>query len=407
MDFPDTLRGLGSPALLRANPRTLPRPGVNAHIHLPPNFSAFETLTQAVSLAAAQNVRVLGASNYYDYSIYADFAARARAQGIFPLFGLEIICLIDSLQDEGVKINDPGNPGKMYLCGKGMMGFDPLSEQAAAGLQTVRNSEAERMEGVVEKLAAVFDGAGIVTGLTVDAVKQRIADHHDAPLETLYLQERHVAQAFQEDFFALVPEADRPDALGRLFGTALTARNDAVAMQNEIRARLLKSGKPVYVPETFVGFDQAYGLVLALGGIPSYPVLADGVSPQTGFEQSPDALATGLKLRGIPAAEFIPYRNTPEVLSRTVHALRDAGLLVTAGTEHNTPELLPMAPVCVGGEAIPEDVQEIFWEGACIIAAHQYLTAQGQPGFASGSSLAEFRILGETVLANYFAAPIA
>ncbi len=33
--------------------------------------------TIAVSLAAAQGVRVLGASNYYDYDIYAGFAQEA------------------------------------------------------------------------------------------------------------------------------------------------------------------------------------------------------------------------------------------------------------------------------------------------------------------------------------------
>ena len=38
MDFPDTLNSLGSPEALRANPRTLPRTCVNAHVHLPPNF---------------------------------------------------------------------------------------------------------------------------------------------------------------------------------------------------------------------------------------------------------------------------------------------------------------------------------------------------------------------------------
>ena len=59
-------------------------PLVNAHIHLPPNFSAFESVSQAVTLAAAQKVAVLGASNYYDFRVYADFAVQAQAQGIFP-----------------------------------------------------------------------------------------------------------------------------------------------------------------------------------------------------------------------------------------------------------------------------------------------------------------------------------
>jgi hypothetical protein len=93
---------------------------VNSHIHLPPNFSAFQTVDHALELAVAQDIGVLGVSNYYDYEVYGDFAAGARRAGIFPLFGLEIICLIDELVKGGVKINDPGNPGKMYICGKGI-----------------------------------------------------------------------------------------------------------------------------------------------------------------------------------------------------------------------------------------------------------------------------------------------
>jgi len=400
MLFSQTLRGLGSPEALRDQPAALSRPGVNAHIHLPPNFSAFETVAQAVSLAAAQDIAVLGASNYYDYNVYADFADLAQQKNIFPLFGLEIICLIDSLKETGVKINDPGNPGKMYLCGKGMMGFDPISQQAASLLQTIRDNDSERIVAVTEALAMVFADVGLSTDLTADAVKHRVA-RHGTPLSTVYLQERHVAQAFQEVLFEQIPEADRPAVLLRLFGTAATSPTDAVAVQNEIRSHLLKSGKPAYVPETFVGFDHAYQLILALGGIPSYPVLADGVSPLTDYEQSPEALVADLHSRGIPAAEFIPNRNTPEVLSRYVHALRDAGLFVTAGTEHNTLDLLPIAPTCLGGVPIPEAIQEIFWEGACIIAAHQYLTAQGKPGYTAQSRPEDFCGLGVIVLASY------
>ena len=48
----------------------------NAHVHLPPNCSAFRTVREAVDLAAAKNCRILGASNYYDYQVYSDFAGR-------------------------------------------------------------------------------------------------------------------------------------------------------------------------------------------------------------------------------------------------------------------------------------------------------------------------------------------
>lgn len=371
----------------------------NTHIHLPPNFSAFETVGQAVSLAAAQGISVLGVNNYYDFRVYAEFAALAREKNIFPQFGLEVICLLEGLQADGIKLNDPGNPGKLYLCGKGMTRFNPLTPEAAALLQTIRDADSKRMTLVVATLELLFAKAGLPTDLTAEAIKLRIAARHDSPLETIYLQERHVAQAFQEVLFErMIPEA-RAYFLEELFETRSKSNpTDASAVQNEIRSHLLKSGKPAYVPETFVGFDHAYRLLLALGSIPSYPVLADGASPLTEYEQSPDALAADLKARSIPAAEFIPNRNTPEVLSRYVHTLRDAGLFITAGTEHNTPDLLPLAPTCLGGVPIPADLQEIFWEGTCIVAAHQNLAAKKQPGFGPGCDLEEFRKMGERVL---------
>ena len=78
-----------------------PKPKANSHIHLPPNFSAFDSIDQAISLAAEQAVRILGLGNYYDFTVYESFAEQARKQNIFPLFGLEIISLLDDLLAEG------------------------------------------------------------------------------------------------------------------------------------------------------------------------------------------------------------------------------------------------------------------------------------------------------------------
>ena len=413
-EFTKLMRDLGDPDTLRTGGGPAIRPRSNAHVHLPPNFSAFETARQAVELADAQGVGILGASNYYDYSVYGELAERATARGIFPLFGLEIIALVEGLVRDGVKVNDPGNPGKYYLCGKAITRFDPMPEKACALLQVIRDADSARMAAVAVRLALVFAGAGLETGLDAEAIKDRIVARHGSPRATVYLQERHVAQAFQEILFDKVAEGERAAFLQRLYGIAPKAKlDDAVGTQNEIRSQLLKSGKPAYVPETFVDFDHAHRLVLALGGIPCYPTLADGAAPITEYETSPDALIADLQARAIACAEFVPNRNTPEVLSRYVHAMRRAGLFVTAGTEHNTLDLLPLAPTCLGGALIPKDVQDIFWEGACVLAAHQYLTLLGQPGFVDGAGLPDpsyptadarieaYRTLGAAVLARY------
>ena len=414
--FVAALHALGTRGQLRAladSGATFPRLPVNAHVHLPPNFTAFQTTQQALDLADAQGVAVLGASNYYDYSIYQDFGNKASEKGIFPLFGLEIIALIDDLVASGVKINDPGNPGKMYLCGKGITRFAPMPPVAHELLQVIRDNDSQRLDIVTERLAMLFKSAGIDTGLTPDAIKDRVAERHGVAHETVYLQERHLAQAFQETLFEAVPDDLRASALVSLFGVPSKNQNDAVTVQNEIRSHLMKAGKAAFVSDTFVDFDHAYQLILALGGIPSYPVLVDGTAPICQYEASSDALIAGLKARGISAAEFIPVRNTPEVSMQYVLAMRAAGLFVTAGTEHNTLELLPIEPTCLNGAPIPDAVNEIFWEGACVVAAHQYLSLMGEPGFVSDAGvlhsgyasnderIREFARLGAAVISKY------
>ena len=413
------LKGLGTPKDLaaRAGGGSPPaRLKSNSHIHLPPNFSAFQTVSQAIELAAAQGIGVLGVSNYYDYEVYGDFVKGARKAGIFPLFGLEIICLIDDLVKQGVKINDPGNPGKMYICGKGITRFAPFSAEATRLLGIIRHNDSARMREVISKLAEVFAQRGLPIQLTEADVMGMVAKRHGCPRERIYLQERHVCQAFQEAIFARVPAAERIEKLTRAFGLATPPKfgpEEAVKIQNEIRAQLMKAGKPAYVVETFVNFEQAQRLILELGGIPAYPTLADGTSPICPFEEPVEKLIADLKARGFECAEFIPIRNTPEVLTQYVRAMRAAGLVVTGGTEHNTLDLLPIEPTCVKALAVPEEVKEIFWEGACVVAAHQFLTLHGECGFVdaqgkpnpdypdANARIAAFKSLGEAVIQRY------
>jgi hypothetical protein len=381
------------------------RQKVNAHVHLPPNFSAFRDVKQAVDQAAEQDVRVLGASNYYDYEVYGDFASLAKSRAIFPLFGLEVICLVDELASSSVKVHDPGNPGKFYLCGKGITKFAAMSPEAQRLLDIIRRNDSTRMAKIVERLVTVFEQRGVKTGLSEAAVIDMVVKRHNCPHRCVYLQERHVCQAFQERFFELVPLGRRIQALTEVLGTRPKAGpQDAVEIQNGIRTHLLKAGKPAYVEETFIGFDDAYRLVTELGGIPCYPTLADGTIPICPFEEPVASLIDRIKQRGIGFAEFIPVRNSPDVLAAYVKTMRAAGLVITAGTEHNTLDLLPMEPTCIRGQPIPEDVQEIFWEGTCVVAAHQFLALHGQQGFAAGASeerIALLARLGAAVIRRY------
>ena len=93
-------------------------------------------------------------------------------------------------------------------------------------------------------------------------------------------------------------------------------------------------------------FERAYRLVLERDGIPCYPTLADGVDPVCPWEEPPAALAGRLLERGIHVAELIPERNDRAVVDAYVSAFRDAGIVVMAGTEHNTQQRIPIEPRC-------------------------------------------------------------
>jgi hypothetical protein len=208
-----------------------------------------------------------------------------------------------------------------------------------------------------------------------------------------------------------VPASKRIGRLTELLGAApkLGDPSDHVGVQNELRAHLMKSGKPAFVAESYLDFAEARQLVLELGGIPSYPVLADGATPMCEFEIAPDKLITQIQERGVYAVEWIPVRNKVSVVDEYVTKMRTAGLVVTAGTEHNTLDLIPLDPRCKNGD-VPPEIRQVFWEGACVVAAHQFLSLHGECGYvdSSGRPNADYSSADERIrsLANFGAAVI-
>jgi len=325
--------------------------------------------------------------------------------------------MVDELRQAGIKVNDPGNPGKFYLCGKGITRFSPMAPEANETMRGIRRTDSARMAEMTSRLAGMFSRRGLDTGLDDQGVIDMVVERHGCPRRTVVLQERHVAMAFQKAFFRLVGPQDRRARLAELFGCEpKSGPEDAVGCQEEIRTHLLKAGKAAFVFEKFLDFDRAYRLVLALGGIPCYPILADGTSPICPFEQPVEKLVERLRERGIFMAELCPVRNRPEVVAEYARTLRGAGIAVLGGTEHNTLHMLPMVPVCLGGVPVPDDVKEIFWEAACVVAAHQHLIYNGRDGFVDSRGglnpshesddrrIEAFREIGEAVFGRYLRA---
>ena len=57
------------------------------------------------------------------------------------------------------------------------------------------------------------------------------------------------------------------------------------------------------------------------------------------------------------------------------------GFVITFGTEHNTPQLDPMKISAGGGIDLDKELKQINYEGTAVIAAHQYLLANGKEGY--------------------------
>lgn len=359
-------------------------PVVNTHVHVPPNFSAFASVEDVLAAARAEAARAIGISNFFDQQVYSRFAEQAAAAGVQPLYGLEFITLIDDLAAAGVRVNDPANPGRMYLCGKGIDPFKEKPPAAAAIAASIRSGNDERARRMVDQLTSWFAACGLDTGLTADAIAADVAASAGVPVEWVSLQERHIARAYQQAL-ASRSSAERAAVLERAYGgPSKVDLDDAVALQGEIRSRLIKVGTPGFVAEVPLAFADAYAYVLAMDGIPTYPTLADGVDPVCPFEASPDDLAAELLARGIHAAELIPVRNASACVDAYVAAFTAAGIVVMAGTEHNTADRIPLAVACADGP-VSEAARLAFWEGTCVVAAHQHLVASGRPGYVDAS----------------------
>jgi hypothetical protein len=331
--------------------------------------------------------------------------------------GAEILAWMDDFAKAGKLVNDPGNPGKAYLVAKSLAGIACPTDGAKATLSGIRKRDSERMREMVELLERAFDACGVATGLDAATICRGIAERTGSPLETVVLQERHLAQAFQERLFEQTDPDDWKGVLERLLGTSFKCEpNDPIGVQGDIRTHLMKAGKPAYVEEKFIDCDEAVRLVLDLGGLPCYTAVADGIKPTTPFEATPETLIENVKSKGIWVTELIPNRNDAQVLEEYALKMRAAGLVVSAGTEHNTLDRIPMRPACLKGAPIPDSVAEIFWEGACVVAGHQAAVLAGRPGYldADGAPnseykdaetrIAAFRAIGEAAVASVRAA---
>ncbi|MDR1372390.1 MAG: PHP domain-containing protein [Dysgonamonadaceae bacterium] len=356
-------------------------PNVNAHIHTPYSFSAFAHLTEALDRAVKENVTVVGINDFYSMDGYVEWRDEALKRGLYPLFNIEFISLQEEDQKAGIRVNDPNNPGRTYISGKGLKCPPCLPEPFASELAAVSRESNAQVYEMCSKLNDVLTANNVGFRLDYEQIKCNLTKGS--------VRERHLAKALRLAVYNNLE--NNTDAikllLEKLFcGKALKSDvSDYAAIENEIRSNLLKTGGAAFVPESpkaFLPLEKVRQIILAAGGIPTYPFLADDAKGGfTDFEQNVEKTAEILRQRGIFSVEFITTRNSVEVLERYAGYLSDNGFVVTFGSEHNTPAMEPVELFARGGTPLTEHLKQINYEGACIVAAHQELVRNGLKGY--------------------------
>jgi hypothetical protein len=353
---------------------------VNGHIHTPYSFSSFSDMDTIFTMARNQNVVLLGINDFYVTDGYDAFLKGALNNKIFPLFNIEFIGLMKEEQKRGIRINDPNNPGRIYFSGKGLDYPFHTGFMLRKQLKSVIQESQVQIRAMISKLNGLIRPVNPALSLSYEIIKSKYAHN--------LVRERHIAKAVRID--AVEHFSTPGEKIGFLEKIYVSKKSkadlsDSAALENEIRSHLLKSGGAAFVEEdekSFLELNKIIKIIMKAGGIPCYPVLLDDPSGKcTEFESDPEKLYISLKNLGIECIELIPGRNDFNVLKSFVEFFHKKGFIITFGTEHNTPEMIPLIVSTRGSVPLDDSLKKIAWEGACIIAAHQYLRADGRQGY--------------------------
>lgn len=377
---------------------------VNAHLHTPYSFSAFSDLDQALDMAVSEGVSVVGINDFYTADGYNEWKEGCIKRNLYPLFNIEFISLNEEDQKAGLKVNDPGNPGRTYLSGKGLSCPFELSEPYASKLACVRAESNLQVKLMCARLNEVLEKSSAGFRLDFNLIEKYLTKGQ--------IRERHLAKALRIKVFEACKEDGNAikDMLSKIFGgkELKSSVSDVAGIENEIRANLLKSGGAAFVAEdskAFLPMQDVRKIILAAGGIPTYPFLADNAKGEyTDFERDLEKVANDLNERGFCSVEFISTRNDVKLLEKYASYLHEKGFVVTFGSEHNTPAMEPVELFARGGVPLSEKLKEINYMGACVIAAHQHLMAQGLSGYLNENGMPnpgtrdEYASLGDQVI---------
>lgn len=373
------------------------RRGTNSHVHTNHSFSVFTSPAEAAQAAAAAGLEAVGINDFFTVSGFTEFRTACARLALPALYCCECISMDSAAEAAGELYNDPANPGRIYLSAKGIARPDDAAGNAV--LAEIRRHQDTRNRALVERVAAHFQKTAGQTGPTWAEVIDQTPHGNTT--------ERHVAKAILATIQRLAPGPAFAETYLQIVGEP--AKSDPAQQQIQIRNCLLKAGKPCYVPEDRAAFPSVERLrdaFLALGAIPTYPVLGN---PLTACEKDISALFDRLDRWGFRAIELISNRNTDDRVAAVVAECARRSWPVCDGTEHNTPAMEPMLTKWV----LDPRFAQAFRDGMAVQLGHQELVGSGQTGYVNvrgaivPGSLAACRSLGLRLLERSAAGTMA
>ena len=290
-----------------------------------------------VDLAEKDGVKVLGINDFYSMGGFQEFFNLSVKKKIFPMLNVEFVALSQGYQSAGIRVNDPLNPGRVYLVGKGMSRHAEPSPKYVAVIQ----SQIEHIKKVIDRVNYHFYGIEPEFSVSYDSIRNSAKG---------FVGERHVAREIKRVFDVNMSEGD-------------------------IRNKLLKKGGPCYVeesPTNFLSLEDCLEVIRTSGGLPCYPVLFDyGDNQFTEFEENLEKMYQSLTVMGIKHLDVIPDRNNLEHLTRLVKFFDAKGFYILMGSEHNTEKMKRLRVTNKDGSELSPELIDIAYKGCCSVAAHQ------------------------------------
>lgn len=362
----------------------LPPPAgvANMHCHTFFSYNAYGYSPSGLAwLARREGIPLLGIVDFDVLDAVDEFLAACDLVEVRGSAGMETRAYVPEFATR--EINSPGEPGITYHMGIGFASSS-IPPGAAPVAASLCSRARERNLNVMQRVNAYLDPVTI--DYAADVLP--LTPHGNATERHMVLAYVRAAQRAVADAAAFWAEKlglSRDQVVAQMGPTG-----DGPAIQNSIRAKLMKKGGVGYVPpspESFPTIEEFHQLIEACGALPCITWL-DGTSPG---EQAMPELAELLIAKGCVALNIIPDRNwniadpaarqiKVQQLYAVVALARELDLPLHIGTEMNAfgnklvddfdaPELAP--------------VRQPFLDGAYFIYGHTTMQRAAGLGYQS------------------------